>query len=62
MSEYGWIPEGYYLDESEPEMLVLRRNDGLRLAFFPPGRVTKIRVLETIVKDKEWTEIFEGEG
>ncbi len=57
MSNYGRVPKGYYMDESEPELLVLRRNDGLRLAFFPPERATRIAVLETILKDREWERI-----
>lgn len=57
MSNYGRVPKGYYMDEREPELLVLRRNDGLRLAFFPPERATRIAVLETVVKDREWEKI-----
>ncbi len=57
MSNYGRVPKGYYMDESEPELLVLRRNDGLRLAWFPPERATRIAVLETILKDREWEKI-----
>ncbi len=57
MSNYGRVPKGYYMDESEPQLLVLRRNDGLRLAWFPPERATRIAVLETILKDREWQRI-----
>ncbi len=57
MSNYGRVPKGYYMDESQPELLVLRRNDGLRLTWFPPGRATRIAVLETVVKDREWERI-----
>lgn len=58
MSDYGEIPKGYYMDESNPELLVLRRKkDGLRLAFFPPERATRIAVLQTVVKDREWQKI-----
>ncbi len=57
MSNYGRVPKGYYMDESEPQLLVLRRNDGLRLAWFPPERATRIAVLETVVKDREWERI-----
>ena len=57
MSNYGRVPKGYYMDESEPELLVLRRNDGLRLAWFPPERATRIAVLETVLKDREWQKI-----
>ena len=35
----------------------MRRNDGLRLAWFPPERAARIAVLETIVKDREWEKI-----
>ena len=43
MSSYGEVPKGYYMDESNPELLVLRRKKGgLRLAFFPPERATRI--------------------
>lgn len=57
MSNYGPVPRGYYMDKSNPELLVLRRNDGLRLAFFPPERATRIAVLQTVVKDREWQTI-----
>ena len=58
MSSYGKVPRGYYMDESNPELLVLRRKkDGLRLAFFPPERATRIAVLQTVVKDREWQKI-----
>jgi hypothetical protein len=57
LSNYGRVPKGYYMDESNPELLVLRRNDGLRLAWFPPERATRIAVLETVVKDREWERI-----
>jgi len=51
------VPKGYYMDESNPELLVLRRKDGLRLAWFPPERATRIAVLQTVVKDREWQRI-----
>ena len=58
MSSYGKVPKGYYMDESNPELLVLRRKkDGLRLAFFPPERATRVAMLETVVKDREWQKI-----
>ena len=58
MSSYGEVPRGYWMDESNPELLVLRRKkDGLRLAWFPPERATRIAVLETVVKDREWQKI-----
>ena len=58
MSDYGQVPKGYWMDESNPELLVLRRKkDGLRLAFFPPERATRMAVLQTVVKDREWQKI-----
>lgn len=58
MSSYGEVPKGYYMDESNPQLLVLRRKkNGLRLAFFPPERATRIAVLQTVVKDREWQKI-----
>ncbi len=58
MGDYGQVPKGYWMDESNPELLVLRRKkDGLRLAFFPPERATRIAVLQTVVKDREWEKI-----
>lgn len=58
MSNYGKVPRGYWMDESNPELLVLRRKkDGLRLAWFPPERATRIAVLQTVVKDREWQAI-----
>lgn len=58
LSSYGEVPKGYWMDESNPDLLVLRRKkDGLRLAFFPPERATRIAVLQTVVKDREWQTI-----
>lgn len=57
MSNHDWMPKGYYLDESDLEMLVLRRDDEFPLAFFLPEKVKISAILETIVKDKEWTAI-----
>jgi hypothetical protein len=58
LSNYGQVPKGYWMDESNPGLLVLRRKkDGLRLAFFPPERATRIAVLQTVVKDREWEKI-----
>jgi hypothetical protein len=57
LGNHDWIPDGYYLDESDKEMLCLRRDDGFPLAFFLPEKVTISAVLQTIVKDKEWTAI-----
>lgn len=57
MSNHDWMPKGYYLDESDKEMLCLRRDDEFPLAFFLPEKVTISAILETIVKDKEWTAI-----
>lgn len=51
------MPDGYYLDESDKEMLCLRRDDGFPLAFFLPEKVKISTVLQTIVKDKEWKAI-----
>ena len=58
MGSYGEVPKGFWMDESNPELLVLRRKkDGLRLAFFPPERATRIALLQTVVKDREWQRI-----
>ena len=58
MSSYAEVPKGYWMDESNPELLVLRRKkDGLRLAFFPPERATRMAVIQTVVKDREWQKI-----
>jgi hypothetical protein len=38
MDERGWLPKlGYYLDESDPDVVVLRRQDGSFVAAFSAG-------------------------
>lgn len=37
----SWLPQGYTLDECDPDILVLRRPDGSCVANFSPGGATK---------------------
>ena len=55
MDDYGWIPDGYYLDKDAP-IWVLRREDGMGIVFFRAGQVTKWAVFESIAKNEEWEE------
>lgn len=37
---YSYIPPGYCLDESDPDILILRREDGTAIAHFSPQGAT----------------------
>lgn len=43
---------GYHLDESDPDLLVLRRKDGSFVAAFSPGGATKAGIVEAAKRDR----------
>ena len=45
------LPEHYYLDESDPDVLVLRRQDGTFVAAFSAQGATKEGILEAAKED-----------
>ena len=50
--EHGWLPKfDYYLDESDPDVVVLRRQDGIFVAAFSAQRVTREGILEAASED-----------
>jgi hypothetical protein len=53
LSNFDWISKDYYMDVSNPELFVLKRKEGLHIAWFPPERATRQAILQTIVKDRE---------
>jgi hypothetical protein len=52
--EEGWaLPESYYLDESDPDILVLRRQDGTFVAAFSAQGATGEGIVEAAKEDYE---------
>jgi PAS domain-containing protein len=50
--EHGWLPKfDYYLDESDPDVVVLRRQDGTFVAAFSAQGVTREGILEAASED-----------
>jgi hypothetical protein len=50
--EHGWLPKfDYYLDESDPDILVLRRQDGTFVTAFSAQGVTREGILEAASED-----------
>ena len=50
--EQGWLPKfDYYLDESDPDLLVLRRQDGTFVAAFSALGATREGILEAARED-----------
>jgi hypothetical protein len=68
----GDLPEHYYLDESDPDVLVLRRQDGTFVAAFSASGATREGIVEAAKEDyaallarlpkKAKRESGEGEG
>src|SRR5215217_3092170 len=52
MEEQGWLPKfDYYLDESDPDVLVLRRQDGTFVAAFSAQGATREGISEAARED-----------
>jgi len=51
MEEYKFSFIDYYLDESDPDILVLRRQDGAFVATFSASGATKESICEAAEKD-----------
>src|SRR5919107_2740559 len=52
MEERGWLPKfDYYLDESAPDVVVLRRQDGTLVAAFSAQGATKEGIWEAARED-----------
>jgi hypothetical protein len=50
--EHRWLPKfDYYLDESDPDVLVLRRQDGSFVAAFSAQGATREGILEAAKED-----------
>ena len=48
----GWLPKfDYYLDESDPDILVLRRQDGTFVTAFSAQGATREDILEAASED-----------
>ncbi len=46
-----WLPDGYTLDESDPDLLVVRRSDGSFVAAFSAWGATREGILEAVRDD-----------
>ena len=51
MKEKFKLPSSYYLDESDPDILVLRRQDGSFVAAFSAQGATKESIREAAMED-----------
>jgi hypothetical protein len=53
MDERGeWLPKfDYYLDESDPDVVILRRQDGSFVAAFSAGGATREGIVEAAKED-----------
>jgi hypothetical protein len=50
--EQGWLPKfDYYIDESDPDVIVLRRQDGTFVAAFSAQGATKEGIVEAAKED-----------
>jgi PAS domain-containing protein len=50
--EQGWLPKfDYYIDESDPDVLLLRRQDGIFVAAFSAQGATREGILEAASED-----------
>jgi hypothetical protein len=48
----GWeLPSSYYLDESDPDVLILRREDGIFVAAFSAQGASKEGIIEAAKED-----------
>jgi hypothetical protein len=47
------LPDSYYLDESDPDVLVLRRQDGIFVAAFSAQGATREGIVEAAKEDYE---------
>ena len=53
---FGWLPPGYYLDTSEPNLRLLKRFDGATVRAFLPELGTKEELQQTAISD------YRGQG
>ena len=49
--EDAMLPPGYYLDESDPDIITLRREDGTFVAAFSAQGATRKRIIEAAMQD-----------
>jgi hypothetical protein len=45
------LPPGYYLDESDPDIITLRRRDGTFVAAFSAQGATRESIIEAALQD-----------
>ena len=55
-----WLPTHYYLDESDPDVVVLRRQDGTFVAAFSARGATREGILQAAKED--YAALLSGTG
>jgi hypothetical protein len=66
--EDAMLPSGYYLDDSDPDIITLRREDGTFVATFSAQGATREGIIEAAMQDSRNLEdpgtgtAHEGEG
>lgn len=50
---YDFIPTGYVLDETDPDLVILNRDDGTFVAAFSARGVTVQGILDAVREDRE---------
>jgi hypothetical protein len=56
------LPEHYYLDESDPDVLVLRRQDGTFVAAFSAQGATREGIVEAAKEDYYYAALMSERG
>jgi hypothetical protein len=51
--EDAMLPPGYYLDESDPDIITLRRKDGTFVAAFSAQGATREGIIEAAIHDSK---------
>lgn len=47
-ADYEFVPTGYFLDKSDPDIFVLRRDDGTFVAVFSASGITVQGILDAV--------------
>jgi hypothetical protein len=59
-AEHPKLPPSHYLDESDPDIITLRRKDGTFVAAFSAQGATREGILEAAIQDAKILEASEG--
>ena len=53
MDDTGFLPAGYYLDETDADMVMLRRGDGSFVAVFSAAGATEVSIRRAAEEDRD---------